>query len=61
MSNGTVFSIKKRYDLIKKILDEKTRRLWAASEAMVMGHGGVIAVAKATGFAESTIRIGKRE
>ncbi|HHT9111129.1 MAG TPA: ISAzo13 family transposase [Candidatus Brocadiaceae bacterium] len=61
MSNGTVFSIKKRYDLIKKILDEKSRRLWAASEAMVIGHGGVIAVAEATGFAESTIRIGKRE
>lgn len=61
MKNGAVLSIKKRYELIKKILDEKGRRLWAASEAMVIGHGGVVTVAEATGFAESTIRIGKRE
>lgn len=61
MENEAVLFIKKRYDLIKKILDEKSRRLWAASEAIVIGHGGVISVAKATGFAESTIRIGKLE
>jgi hypothetical protein len=35
--------------------------LWAASEALVLGHGGVATVAKATGLAESTIRCGRHE
>ena len=35
--------------------------MWAAAEARSIGHGGVIAVSAATGLAESTIRLGKRE
>ena len=42
-------------------MDEHSRRLWAATEALAIGHGGINAVAKATGIAESTIRIGKKE
>ena len=56
-----VEAIQRKYHALRAELDERTRRLWAASEAMELGHGGVAAVAKATGLAESTIRCGWRE
>src|SRR5271167_2537351 len=42
-------------------LDERMRRLWAGTEADAMGHGGVAAVARATGMASSTVRKGRDE
>ena len=54
-------TIKAKYEVLKPELDERTRRLWAATEAQSLGHGGVATVARATGLAESTIRLGKRE
>lgn len=42
-------------------MDERARRLWAGSEADVMGYGGVAAVARATGLAISTVRKGRDE
>ncbi len=36
------------------LLDERSRRRWAASEAHLIGHGGVSAVAQATGLARRT-------
>ena len=56
-----VETIRTKYELLHSELDERRRRLWAASEAHALGHGGVAAVAKATGLAESTIRLGQRE
>ena len=56
-----VETIRKKYALLQVELDERRRRLWAASEAQALGHGGIAAVAKATGLAESTIRLGQRE
>src|SRR3977135_3721796 len=37
------------------LLDERSRRRWAASEARMIGYGGVSAVAEATGLARRTI------
>jgi hypothetical protein len=54
-------TLRQQYALLPTELDERRRRLWAASEAYALGHGGVAAVAKATGLAESTIRLGQRE
>ncbi len=42
-------------------MNERTRRLWAATEAMSLGWGGVTAVAGATGMARKTIHAGIRE
>jgi transposase len=50
--------IGQKYRLIKPELDERSRRLWAATEAMMLGHGGVRAVARATGISVSSIRFG---
>ena len=42
-------------------LDERARRLWAASEAIAIGRGGIAAVAKATGLSDRTVRNGIAE
>jgi transposase len=54
-------ALSKKFNLLKSELDERSRRIWAATEALAVGHGGIKAVSKATGIAESTIRIGKKE
>jgi hypothetical protein len=54
-------AIAERYRRLKGALSERARRLFAASEAMSFGHGGIAAVARATGIATSTIGIGLRE
>jgi len=48
-------AITARFETLSPILDEKERRLVAANEARVAGHGGVAAVSRATGMARSTI------
>jgi transposase len=53
--------MKRKYKGLMHELDERARRLWAATEAEALGYGGIEAVASATGLAASTIRIGMRE
>ena len=54
-------TIKSKYILIKGQLNERSRRIWAASEAIALGHGGISIVSQATDLALSTIGIGKKE
>jgi hypothetical protein len=54
-------AIKTKYEALKPELDERARRLWAATEALSLGHGGIATVARATGLAASTVRLGKKE
>lgn len=54
-------TIRRKYQSLQAELDERARRLWVAAEAIALGHGGIAAVARATGLAESTIRIGRSE
>ena len=35
---------KRKYTLLGPILNERRRRLWAAAEAHVLGHGGIARV-----------------
>jgi Rhodopirellula transposase DDE domain len=49
------------YMIGRASLDERQRRLWAASEALSHGRGGVAAVARATGLAQSTVRDGIKD
>ena len=48
-------SIKARFETLAPHLDERSRRLFAASEARAAGRGGIAAVSAATGVARSTI------
>jgi hypothetical protein len=51
----TSASIAKKYESIKPYLNEKARRIWAATEAQAIGRGGVSEVARATGLSRTTI------
>lgn len=51
----TIHLIRTKYDALYPIMDEKTRRYWAASEALALGWGGTSAVANATGLSRPTI------
>jgi hypothetical protein len=53
--------VRQRWRLLKATLDERARRLGAGTEADAMGHGGVVAAARATGLAISTVRKGRDE
>jgi len=53
--------IRARFLSLSPHLDERARRLFAASEARAGGYGGVAAVSRATGIAASTIGRGLRE
>jgi len=56
-----IHTIQNKYNALKDELDERTRRLWGAAEANALGFGGIKTVSKATGMAESTLIIGRRE
>ena len=43
------------------VFSERSRRVWAATEARALGRGGVRAVERATGISRSTIQRGLRE
>lgn len=50
-----------KYSALAPVLTERSRRLWAATEARALGHGGIARVQRATGLARSTIERGIRE
>ncbi len=53
--------IKDKYDALKESLDERSRRLWAATEARSLGRGGPAAVIAATGMSSATVYKALRE
>ena len=54
-------SIRFRYERLAPTLDERSLRLFAATEAAALGRGGVSRVSRLTGMARSTITRGERE
>lgn len=50
--------IRSKYIALVAELDERGRRVWAATEALSLGWGGIAAVAQATGISDRTIRNG---
>jgi hypothetical protein len=53
--------IKSRYARLQGALTERSRRLFAGSEALVFGWGGITAVSRAAGLASETVRRGLAE
>lgn len=53
--------IKARYESLKGTLTERSRRLFAGSEALAFGWGGIAAVNRATGLSVMVIRRGLAE
>jgi len=54
-------TLKEKHKTIGPHLDEKTRRLWAATEARSIGWGGIAMVAKVTKMSPITIRAGLQD
>ena len=54
-------AIGERYAAVRRSLNERGRRLFAAVEARTAGHGGISAAARATGVARSTIGRGLKD
>jgi hypothetical protein len=57
----TIAMIRRKFLALRPELDERACRCWAAVEARALGHGGIIAVARATGISDRTIRTGLKE
>ena len=53
--------IAERFAGVGPELNERQRRLWAASEARALGYGGIAAVSRATGISEDTVGRGIKE
>ena len=53
-------TIVEKYVAVAPVLDERSRRRWAAAESMA-GYGGDALVSSATGLTRETIRNGRRE
>ncbi len=54
-------TLRTKYHALRSVLTERSRRIWAATEARAIGHGGIGLVERATGISRSTIQRGTRE
>jgi hypothetical protein len=62
MRNGDlVEKIRRKFECLSEVLDERGRRVWAAVEAEALGYGGQSIVAQATGLSRATLRRGDLE
>ena len=53
--------VREKYEAISSLLNERSRRLWAATESRALGWGGDSIVSRATGLMRATIRRGRAE
>ena len=53
--------VRQRYHQIENSLDERSRRMFAATEAQSLGYGGNVIVSRAIGISVETIARGQRE
>ncbi len=53
--------IKQRFKTLEPFLDERLRRIYSASEAKVIGYGGISILSRETGVSRRAIATGKEE
>lgn len=54
-------TLRAKHAAVESLFTERSRRVWAASEARALGHGGIDVVERATGIPRATIQRGLRE
>ena len=54
-------TVRRRFNRVKRLLNERQRRLWAAAEAEALEYGGISTVARATGISRRAIHTGLGE
>ena len=57
----SVATLRAKHAALQAVFTERSRRLWAATEARDLGYGGIAVVARATGLSPSTISRGLTE
>ena len=53
--------IAKKFNMLGNTLNERQRRLWAATETSSLGYGAISAVSRATGISRVTIMRGNAQ
>ena len=53
--------VREKYQALSAVLTERSRRMWAATEARSLGRGGIAAVVAATGMSSATVSKGLGE
>ena len=62
MSRKTILeAVRRKFELLRPLMNERMRRHWAACEATTLPRGGVSLIAEATGLSRTTIWAGLRE
>lgn len=61
MEKEIVNKIRKKYLSLLPFFNERTRRIWAATEAAAIGRGGKVIVSEATGLSRTTVYRALRE
>lgn len=56
-----VTALRAKYAALGPVFTERSQRMWAATEARALGHGGIGLVERATGISRATIQRGLRE
>ena len=57
----TIDALRAKFDALLPHLDERAQRLTLGAEARSLGHGGIAAVARASGSAKSRVQRGVAE
>jgi hypothetical protein len=55
------YEIRRKYEALSPLMNERMRRCWAGIEAEALGRGGIAIVERATGMSRATIRAGREE
>jgi transposase len=58
---AAIEALKRRFLAVSPFLDERTRRLMLAGEALALGPGSILAISQATGVARDTIARGIKD
>jgi hypothetical protein len=59
--DATLAVVRRKFELLRPLMNERMRRHWAACEAITLQRGGMTLVAQATGLSRTTIWAGMRE
>lgn len=61
MADGSDSGLREKHALLSPYLNERQRRLVAAADAQMLGHGGIARVSRVTGMSRTTLHKGLRE
>jgi hypothetical protein len=58
---GEIEKLSEQYRVLKDVLNERSRRIWAGTEVIELGRGGLSWVCQATGLSHNTVEKGLAE